>query len=40
MYIEIYLGKVVPSKRASHFHQSKRGLDVYEVVVSPSVCFT
>ena len=27
------------SKRASHFQQSKHGLDVDEVVVPPCVCF-
>ena len=26
------------SKRASHIHQNKHGLDVDEVVVPPSVC--
>ena len=40
VYIEMYPQESgCTSKRASHFHQSKCGLDVDEVVVPPSVCF-
>ena len=39
VYIDMYPMKVIPLKRASHFHQNKYSLDVNEVVVPPCLFY-